>query len=87
VPRCIRLELAAKEFPELDVTFRGAVSIAPAAAGSLAELVKIDPNQSGVGHTNMGRVRQVKTGAQPDAGGRRRVKRLWRGPEHRSAPC
>jgi len=28
------LDWAAKKFPELDVTFRGAVSIGPAAAGS-----------------------------------------------------
>jgi uncharacterized protein len=42
-------ELAAKEFPELDVTFRGAVSIARRLQDPLAELVKIDPKAIGVG--------------------------------------
>ena len=42
-------ELAAKEFPDLDVTFRGAVSIARRLQDPLAELVKIDPKAIGVG--------------------------------------
>ena len=42
-------ELAAKEFPGLDVTFRGAVSIARRLQDPLAELVKIDPKSIGVG--------------------------------------
>lgn len=42
-------ELAAKEFPELDVTYRGAVSIARRLQDPLAELVKIDPKAIGVG--------------------------------------
>lgn len=42
-------ELAAKEFPELDVTLRGAVSIARRLQDPLAELVKIDPKAIGVG--------------------------------------
>lgn len=42
-------ELAAKEFPELDVTIRGAVSIARRLQDPLAELVKIDPKAIGVG--------------------------------------
>ena len=42
-------ELAAKEFPELDVTLRGAVSIARRLQDPLAELVKIDPKSIGVG--------------------------------------
>jgi len=42
-------ELAAKEFPDLDVTFRGAVSIARRLQDPLAELVKIDPKSIGVG--------------------------------------
>ena len=42
-------ELAAKEFPELDVSFRGAVSIARRLQDPLAELVKIDPKAIGVG--------------------------------------
>ncbi len=39
-------ELAAKEFPELDVSLRGAVFIARRLQDPLAELVKIDPNPS-----------------------------------------
>ena len=42
-------ELAAKEFPELDVSLRGAVSIARRLQDPLAELVKIDPKSIGVG--------------------------------------
>lgn len=42
-------ELAAKEFPELDVSIRGAVSIARRLQDPLAELVKIDPKSIGVG--------------------------------------
>ncbi len=42
-------ELAAKEFPELDVSLRGAVSIARRLQDPLAELVKIDPKAIGVG--------------------------------------
>lgn len=42
-------ETAAKEFPELDVSLRGAVSIARRLQDPLAELVKIDPKSIGVG--------------------------------------
>ena len=42
-------ELAAKEFPELDVSLRGAVSIARRLQDPLAELVKIDAKSIGVG--------------------------------------
>jgi len=42
-------ELAAKEFPELDVAMRGAISIARRLQDPLAELVKIDPKSIGVG--------------------------------------
>lgn len=42
-------ELAAKEFPNLDVSLRGAVSIARRLQDPLAELVKIDPKAIGVG--------------------------------------
>jgi len=42
-------EAAAKEFPELDVSLRGAVSIARRLQDPLAELVKIDPKAIGVG--------------------------------------
>ncbi len=41
--------LAAKEFPDLDVSLRGAVSIARRLQDPLAELVKIDPKAIGVG--------------------------------------
>ena len=41
--------LAAKEFPDLDVSLRGAVSIARRLQDPLAELVKIDPKSIGVG--------------------------------------
>ncbi|HAT4914296.1 TPA: RNA-binding transcriptional accessory protein [Serratia marcescens] len=42
-------ELAALEFPDLDVSLRGAVSIARRLQDPLAELVKIDPKSIGVG--------------------------------------
>ncbi|EKV27532.1 Transcription accessory protein [Caenispirillum salinarum AK4] len=42
-------EFAAKEFPDLDVSLRGAVSIGRRLQDPLAELVKIDPKSIGVG--------------------------------------
>ncbi|BDY03141.1 Tex family protein [Ferrimonas sp. YFM] len=42
-------ETAAKEFPDLDVSLRGAVSIARRLQDPLAELVKIEPKSIGVG--------------------------------------
>ncbi len=42
-------DLASKEFPEYDVTERGAISIARRLEDPLAELVKIDPKSIGVG--------------------------------------
>lgn len=42
-------EQAAQEFPDLDVTIRGAVSIARRLQDPLAELVKIEPKAIGVG--------------------------------------
>lgn len=42
-------ELASKELPDLDVSLRGAVSIARRLQDPLAELVKIDPKSIGVG--------------------------------------
>ena len=42
-------ELAAREFPDLDVSLRGAVSIARRLQDPLAELVKIEPKAIGVG--------------------------------------
>ncbi|MFN5908574.1 MAG: helix-hairpin-helix domain-containing protein, partial [Planctomyces sp.] len=42
-------EIAITEYPELDVTVRGAISIAHRLQDPLAELVKIDPRSIGVG--------------------------------------
>ena len=42
-------EFASREFPKLDVSFRGAVSIARRLQDPLAELVKIEPKSIGVG--------------------------------------
>ena len=42
-------EVARAEFPDLDITFRGAVSIGRRLMDPLAELVKIDPKSIGVG--------------------------------------
>jgi len=42
-------ETALEEFPDLDITFRGAVSIGRRLLDPLAELVKIDPEAIGVG--------------------------------------
>ena len=42
-------ELAAKEYPDLDVTTRGAMSLGRRLQDPLAELVKIDPKHIGVG--------------------------------------
>lgn len=54
-------ELAANEFPELDVTIRGAVSIARRLQDPLAELVKIEPKAIGVGQYQHD-VSQIKLG-------------------------
>ena len=42
-------EVARKEFPDLDVSYRGAVSIGRRLMDPLAELVKIEPKSIGVG--------------------------------------
>jgi uncharacterized protein len=42
-------EVAREEFPDLDVTVRGAISIARRLQDPLAELVKVDPKSIGVG--------------------------------------
>ena len=42
-------EVASREFPDMDVSLRGAVSIARRLQDPLAELVKIDPKSIGVG--------------------------------------
>ena len=59
-------ELAAKEFPDLDVSLRGAVSIARRLQDPLAELVKIDPKSIGVGQYQHD-VNQVKLARALDA--------------------
>ncbi len=56
-------EIARKEFPDLDLTVRGAISIGRRLQDPLAELVKIDPKSIGVGQyqhdVNQERLRQV----------------------------
>ena len=42
-------EIARQEFPDLDLTVRGAISIARRLQDPLAELVKVDPKSIGVG--------------------------------------
>jgi len=59
-------ELAAKEFPDVDVSLRGAVSIARRLQDPLAELVKIDPKSIGVGQYQHD-VNQPKLGKSLDA--------------------
>ncbi|MCO7514403.1 RNA-binding transcriptional accessory protein [Pseudomonas guariconensis] len=59
-------ELAAREFPGLDVSLRGAVSIARRLQDPLAELVKIDPKSIGVGQYQHD-VSQVKLARGLDA--------------------
>ena len=59
-------EIAAREFPELDVSLRGAVSIARRLQDPLAELVKIEPKAIGVGQYQHD-VNQVKLARALDA--------------------
>jgi uncharacterized protein len=59
-------EFAAREFPDLDVTIRGAVSIARRLQDPLSELVKIEPKSIGVGQYQHD-VSQVKLARQLDA--------------------
>lgn len=58
-------ELASQEFPDLDVSLRGAVSIARRLQDPLAELVKIDPKSIGVGQYQHD-VNQVKLARRLD---------------------
>ncbi len=58
-------ELASKEFPELDVTVRGAISIGRRLQDPLAELVKIEPKSIGVGQYQHD-VNQVRLGRNLD---------------------
>ena len=59
-------ELATKELPDIDVSLRGAVSIARRLQDPLAELVKIDPKSIGVGQYQHD-VSQVKLARSLDA--------------------
>lgn len=59
-------DIAREEFPELDVTVRGAISIARRLQDPLAELVKIEPKSIGVGQYQHD-VSQVKLGQSLDA--------------------
>ncbi|MFO1050935.1 MAG: Tex family protein [Planctomycetota bacterium] len=58
-------ELASRELPELDVSLRGAVSIARRIQDPLAELVKIEPRSIGVGQYQHD-VNQVRLGKALD---------------------
>ena len=58
--------LASQEFPDLDVSYRGAVSIARRLQDPLAELVKIDPKALGVGQYQHD-VNQTRLGQQLEA--------------------
>jgi uncharacterized protein len=64
-------ELAAREFPDVDVSLRGAVSIARRLQDPLAELVKIDPKSIGVGQyqhdVDQSRLAKALAGAVEDA--------------------
>ncbi len=59
-------DTAREEFPDLDVTVRGAISIARRLQDPLAELVKIEPKSIGVGQYQHD-VSQVKLGQTLDA--------------------
>lgn len=59
-------DIAREEFPDLDVTVRGAISIARRLQDPLAELVKIDPKSIGVGQYQHD-VSQSKLGQSLDA--------------------
>ena len=71
-------ELAAQEFPNLDVSLRGAVSIARRLQDPLAELVRIEPKAIGVGQYQHD-VNQVAAREKARCGGRGLRQRGWRG--------
>lgn len=64
-------EVGIDEFPDLDVTIRGAISIARRLQDSLAELVKIDPKHIGVGQyqhdLNQGKLDDALKGVVEDS--------------------
>lgn len=63
-------EVGIDEFPDLDVTIRGAISIARRLQDSLAELVKIEPKHIGVGQyqhdLNQGKLDEALKGVVED---------------------
>ncbi len=63
--------LASKEYPDIDVSVRGAISIGARTQDPLSELVKIDPKAIGVGQyqhdVNQKRLSEVLTGITEDA--------------------
>ncbi|SCY74383.1 Tex family protein [Alkaliphilus peptidifermentans] len=63
-------ELASKEYPDINVSIRGAISIARRVQDPLAELVKIDPKHVGVGQyqhdVNQKRLDEALTGVVED---------------------
>lgn len=63
-------EVGVEEFPDLDVTIRGAVSIGRRLQDPMAELVKIGPRHIGVGQyqhdLNQGRLEEALTGVVED---------------------
>lgn len=63
-------EVGIEEFPDIDVTIRGAVSIGRRLQDPLAELVKIDPKHIGVGQyqhdLNQGKLNNALTGVVED---------------------
>ena len=64
-------KLAAEEYPEINVSLRGAISIGRRLQDPLAELVKIDPKHVGVGQyqhdVNQGRLDEALKGVVEDA--------------------
>ena len=75
-------ELASQEFPDLDVSIRGAISIARRLQDPLAELVKIEPKSIGVGQYQHD-VNQLRLSQEPRRGGRGLREQRGRGAEHR----
>ena len=74
-------ELASRELPDMDVTLRGAVSIARRLQDPLAELVKVDPKSIGVGQYQHD-VAQTRIGPFSRRGSRGLRQRGRRGRQH-----
>ena len=77
-------EVAREEFPDQDLTVRGAVSIGRRLMDPLAELVKIDPKSIGVGQYQHD-VDQNALKRTPRRRGRELRERRRRGAQHRAA--